>query len=234
LVGTTDTPVDDVVLEPQPLASEITFLLEHAARYLAENPRPDDVRSVFAGLRPLVSSEGPDNTAALSRDHTLDISPSGLITIAGGKWTTYRRMAEDTVDHAAVVAGLPAAPCTTHELPIHGHWPPEAADGHLAVHGADAPALRRLANSEKGLDALVHPRLPTLRAEVVWAARHEMARTVDDVLARRTRALILDARAAAEASDAVAGVLGEALGRDRAWAVAQASAFQKMAMRYLP
>lgn len=234
LVGTTDTPVDEVTLEPRPLASEVTFLLEHAARYLEADPEPNDVRSVFAGLRPLVSSEGTDDTATLSRDHTLDISPSGLITIAGGKWTTYRRMAEDTVDHAAVLAGLPPAPCTTHELPVHGHWPPEAGDGHLAVHGADAPALRRLANADDGLEALVHPSLPTLRAEVVWAARYEMARTVDDILARRTRALILDARAAAEAADVVAGLLAGALGRDRAWATSEASAFRKLAMHYLP
>jgi glycerol-3-phosphate dehydrogenase len=232
LVGTTDTPLDEVSIEPRPLGDEVAFLLEHAARYLAEDPVPDDVLSVFAGLRPLVAPEGADDTAALSRDHTLQISASGLVTITGGKWTTYRRMAEDTVDHAATLAGLEPVPCPTHELPIHGHWPHEPSDAELAVHGSDAPAVRRLADSVAGLDQRLHAALPTLRAEVVWAVRHEMARTVDDVLARRTRGLILDARAAIEVAGEVAELMASELGRDEAWASREAATFREMAKAY--
>lgn len=233
LVGTTDTPVDDVSLEPRPLEEEVTFLLEHAARYLTEDPAPGDVLSVFAGLRPLVSPDGNDDTAALSRDHTIQISTSGLVTITGGKWTTYRRMAEETVDHAATLAGLEPVPCPTRDLPVHGHWQEEPADGPLAVHGSDAPDLRRLAASEPGLDRLLHPRLPTLEAEVVWAARYEMARTIDDVLSRRTRGLILDARSARDAAPRVAELLARELGRDDAWRRDQVQEFEALASAYI-
>ncbi|NNK61840.1 MAG: glycerol-3-phosphate dehydrogenase/oxidase, partial [Gemmatimonadetes bacterium] len=123
IVGTTDTPVDTIDVEPRPLADEISFVLEHAARYLTQDPEPGDVLSAFAGLRPLVGSDDADDTASLSRDHTLQISPTGLVTITGGKWTTYRKMAEDAVDHAAVLAGLDPVPCTTRDLQIHGYHP---------------------------------------------------------------------------------------------------------------
>ena len=126
LVGTTDTPVSEPLEEPQPLAEEVEFILRHAARYLTEDPTPEDVLSTFAGLRPLVGGGDEGDTAALSRDHTLTVSESGLVTIIGGKWTTYRRMAEDAVDHAAPVAGLELRDCITRELPIHGyHHHPE-------------------------------------------------------------------------------------------------------------
>jgi glycerol-3-phosphate dehydrogenase len=233
LVGTTDTPLDHVSLEPRALEEEVTFLLQHAARYLSHDPTPDDVLSVFAGLRPLVSPESVDDTAALSRDHTLQISSSGLVTITGGKWTTYRHMAEDTVDHAATLAGLEPVPCPTRHLPIHGHWPHEPADGALAVHGSDAPRVRDLATSDETLSAPLHPRLPTLRAEIVWAARHEMARTLDDALARRTRGLVLDARAASDAAPAAARLMAEELGRDRAWEEEQVDAFKRLAAGYV-
>jgi glycerol-3-phosphate dehydrogenase len=198
LVGTTDLPVGAASLEPRPLVEEIDFLLANASQFL--NPRPErhDVLSIFAGLRPLVRSGTETSTARLSRDHTLVVSQAGLLTITGGKWTTYRKMAEDTINRAERLASLNPQPCRTRELPIHG---------------ADATDLG--ANAE--LSALLHADLPYSDGEVVHAVRHEMARTVEDVLARRTRALPLDARASVAAAPRVAKLMAAELGRDDAW-----------------
>ncbi|MDT8342593.1 MAG: glycerol-3-phosphate dehydrogenase/oxidase [Longimicrobiales bacterium] len=232
LVGTTDTPVTEVEDEPRPFAEEVEYVLRHVARYLTCDPEPADVRSAFAGLRPLVAAGDGDDTASLSRDHTLQVSPSGLVTITGGKWTTYRKMAEDTVDHAAPVAGLDPAPCPTRELPIHGHHQDADRFGPFAVYGSDAPELEALAREQPELGEPIHPDLSVRGVEVVWAVRREMARRVEDVLSRRTRALILDARAAAEAADGVARTLARELGRDEAWAAGEAESFRALARTY--
>jgi glycerol-3-phosphate dehydrogenase len=233
VVGTTDTPVAEASLEPLPMEEEVDFLLSHAARYLTRDPGPGDVLSCFAGLRPLVAGGEAEETASLSRDHTLQVSGSGLVTITGGKWTTYRKMAEDTVDHAAVVGGLEPRDCVTRHLNIHGfHTHPERF-GELAAYGSDAPAVEALLASDPALAELLHPRLPIRAGEVVWAVREEMARTVDDVLARRTRSLVLDARAAAEAAPAVADLMAGELGRDSGWASDQVDAFQHLAAGYV-
>jgi glycerol-3-phosphate dehydrogenase len=234
LVGTTDVPVETASLEPRPLAEEIEFLLEHAAQYLVRDPSRQDVRSAWAGLRPLVGGEEQGSaTSALSRDHTLSISAAGLVSITGGKWTTYRKMAEDTVDQAATVAGLDERPCRTREVRIHGYreGAPEAPP--LAHHGADAPAVRSLIRSEPALDTRLHPDFEVRAGEVVWAARHEMARTVEDFLARRTRLLLLDARASAEIAPAVATLLAGELHRDEAWQEEQVREFRALAAGYL-
>ncbi len=232
LVGTTDTPVESADAEPVPLAEEVEYVLRHAAQYLEEDPTPDDVLSAFAGLRPLVGGDDDDDTAALSRDHTLQVSPSGLITITGGKWTTYRKMAEDTVDHAAVLAGLELRPCTTRELQIHGAHAHADRFGHLAVHGTDALLIEGLAEEEGG-ETRLDSALPYLEAEVRWAVREEMARTVEDVLSRRTRALLLDARAAVRMAPRVAEIMAEELGRDASWRADQVEAFEQIARGYL-
>ncbi len=216
--GTTDTPIAEATLEPRPLRQELEFLLVHAARYLKEDPRPEDVLSTFAGIRPLVGNAAEERSAAISRDHTLLISDSGLVTITGGKWTTYRKMAQDTVDHAAVLAELPERPCPTESLRLHGYDAESERWGSLALYGTDAAPIQSLARSSRSLGAPLHPRLPYLGAEVVWAAREEMARTVEDVLARRTRALLLDARASIEAAPRTAEILAAELGRDARWA----------------
>jgi glycerol-3-phosphate dehydrogenase len=234
LVGTTDTPVAQVCLEPRPQQDEIEFLLAHTARYLERDPTRADVLSVFAGLRPLVGQVADGDTAKVSREHTLHVSNSGLLTIAGGKWTTYRKMAEDAVDHALTLAGVEAGPCLTRELRIHGCDPDASRHGPLAVYGSDAPAVREVCRERSGLDAPVHPALPLLRGEVVWGARHEMARTVDDALARRSRALIFDARAAMEAAPAVAELLAQELAREDGWIDEQVAAFEDIAAAYLP
>lgn len=233
LVGTTDTPIDEIHMEPRPLAAEVDFLLTHAARYLTQDPTPAHVLSVFAGLRPLVKSHEAATTAALSRDHSLIISPSGLLTITGGKWTTYRKMAQDTIDQAAEMAGLPEQASNTHSLRLHG-WQAEVdSQSHWSVYGSEAAALHELMAAQEGLAAQLHPNLPYRAVEVVWAARHEMARCVADVLARRTRALLLDAAASMAIAPAVAQLLAQELGRDEKWQAQQVAQYRELAQAYL-
>ena len=194
------------------------------------DPAPCDVLSVFAGLRPLVHAGPERETATLSRDHTLLVAESGLVTITGGKWTTYRRMAQDAVDAAAAVGGLEERASLSETLRLHG-WR-EAGEAYpWNVYGAEAEGVRTLAALNG--DEPLHPRLPYRAAEVTWAARYEMARTVEDVLARRTRALLLDARASIEAAPRVAALLAAELGRDAAWAAAQVQAYATLASGYL-
>jgi glycerol-3-phosphate dehydrogenase len=232
VVGTTDTPVAEPSLEPRPLPEEIEFLLHHAARYLTRHPGPADVLSCFAGLRPLVRGDrGTAKTSTLSRDHTLLVSPTGLVTLAGGKWTTYRRMGEDTIDHAAMVADLDERPSRTAELRLHG-WAEEGSRGGWAGYGADTPTVDALAEERPGWGELLHPDLPYRACEVVWAARHEMARTVEDALARRTRSLLLDARASAGIAPVVAALLAAELGKDAAWQRRQVEEYRALARGY--
>jgi glycerol-3-phosphate dehydrogenase len=233
VVGTTDTPVTEPSLEPRPLEGEIEFVLETAGRYLRRSVSRDDVRSVFVGIRPLVRTGDARSTAALSRDHTIHIDNTGLLTLTGGKWTTYRNMAEDCVNQAAVLAHLPETACPTRTLNIHGFHRQASRFGPLAVYGSDALHIQDLMRSEPALEEPLHPALPCTGAEVVWAARFEMARTVEDVLSRRTRALLLDARAAIEMAPRVAELLARQLQRDEAWARAQVEEFRTLAQGYV-
>jgi glycerol-3-phosphate dehydrogenase len=230
VAGTTDTPLDAPSLEPRPLDEEIEFILETAARYLTRPPTRADVLAVYVGLRPLVKGEG--KTSALSRDHVIHVDTSGLLTITGGKWTTYRHMAEDCVDHAITLGKLRDEPCPTRNLRIHGYLRDSAALGSLEVYGSDAEAIRALAQDSPALAAQLHPDLPYVAAEVVWAARAEMARSVEDVLARRTRALFLNANAAIAMAEPVAKLLAAELGRDEAWTSSQVKEFRALAQQY--
>lgn len=239
LVGTTDTAVDRPEIEPRPLPEEVDFILRNAGRYLERDPGEDDVLSYFAGLRPLFQGGGErGGTKSISREHSVIVSDSGLVTLVGGKWTTYRKMAEDTVDDAALVAELPDARCITEDLRLHG-WmarddPDRPHERHMEMYGSDAAEVRALIASDPSWADPIHPRLPYVRGQVVWAARHEMARSLDDVLARRTRSLLLDARAAIEAAPEVGRLLAAEMGRDDAWATAQVATFTAMARGYLP
>jgi glycerol-3-phosphate dehydrogenase len=229
VAGTTDTPVDEPSLEPHALEEEIEFVLETAGRYLTRPPKRADVLAVYVGLRPLVKGDG--KTSALSRDHIIHVDTSGLLTITGGKWTTYRHMAEDCVDHAITLGKLPDLECVTKNLKIHGYAKDSEALKSLEVYGSDAEGVKELAR-EPALASRVNPELPYIAAEVVWAAREEMARTVEDVLARHTRALFLNARAAMEMAEPVARLLAGELGRDEAWVSAQVKKFCALAEQY--
>lgn len=208
LVGTTDTPVAQATPEPRAQVTEIDFLLATANRYLACPAGRDDILSIFTGIRPLVSGNG--TTASLSREHTLLVNPqSGLLSVAGGKWTTYRRMAEQAVDLAQRLGRLPAKPCPTAELPIVA-----------ATVAETSPPL--------------HPALPLTAGEVRRACREEMARRIEDVLGRRSACLLLDAAAAIAIAPAVAKLMAEELGRDSAWMAQEVDAFSALAAGYLP
>jgi glycerol-3-phosphate dehydrogenase len=234
VVGTTDIGIDDISIEPVPMEEEIGFILTNAAKYLSKRPVRSDILSVYAGLRPLVKVGDAKSTSALSRDHTILISNAGLLTIAGGKWTTYRKMAQDAVEQAQTMAGLEERPCTTEHLQIHGWTRQSIPEPNLRVYGADAPAIQELARKEPGLAEKLHPKLPYIGAEVVWAVHQEMARTVEDVLSRRTRALLLGARASIEAAPRVAELMARELKRDENWQKQTIRNFQEVAEGYLP
>lgn len=203
VAGTTDTAIPGPELEPRAQEEEIEFILSTAAGYLTRPPRREDILATFAGIRPLVQAGEAKNTASLSRDHTVHIDSCGLLTITGGKWTTYRRMAEDCVNQAATLAQLPERDCVTRTLKIYGHLPGAERFGHLSVYGFDARVVETLG------DKRLHPELPYIEGQVRWAVQQEMARTVEDVLARRTRAAFLNERAAREMAPRVAEIVEE-------------------------
>ncbi len=239
LVGTTDTPIPQAVLEPRALPEEIDFLLTTAARYLRETPTIADVLSLFTGIRPLVGQavkhgKGPVRTARLSREHTILRSVSGMITITGGKWTTARKMAEDCIDCAIRWGGLKVSPCMTAHLRLHGAVTDQDATGNASLYGSDAEALEALADSDPELSRPLVEGYPLRAAEVVWSVRHEMARTVEDVLARRDRLLFLNAFAARQAAPAVAAWISQELQRDDEWCTRQVAEFKELVKHYLP
>jgi glycerol-3-phosphate dehydrogenase len=233
VVGTTDTPVENPELEPKAMEEEIEFILKHATQYLTGNPTRKDVRSVFAGLRPLVKAGNGKDTASLSRDHTLIVSKSGLVTITGGKWTTYRKMAQDTIDQAATVAGLNVQECVTENLRIHGWLKNVDKDDPLHHYGSDRVEIEKLIKEKPALGKPLHERLPYLKAEVIWGVRNEMAMTVEDVLARRTRALLLDAKASVEAAPEVAELMASEMDKDGGWIKSQVEEYEALADAYI-
>ena len=233
IVGTTDESVNSAPAEPRALLTEKKFLLDHITRYFGRTPAASEILSVWSGLRPLVR-KGGGKTSQLSRDHTILVSQSGLVTVTGGKWTTYRRMGQDAVDRAREVGSLPKQPSQTLELKLHG-WVADsaAAPAWESVYGSDLPLLQELSSEDATLDALLHLRLPFRQREVVWAARFEMARTVEDVLARRTRALFMDARAAIEAAPLVANLLAKELQKTEEWKAKDLANFVELAKGYI-
>jgi len=233
VVGTTDIAVETISLEPTPMEEEIDFILTTSAKYLSQGPERKDVLSVYAGLRPLVKVGDAKSSAAMSRDHTILISNTGLVTITGGKWTTYRKMAQDVVDQAETVAGFDRRPCKTEHLQIHGWTRQHIPEDPLRIYGADASAVRALLQQEPALRERIHPDLDYVGAQVVWAVREEMARTVEDVLARRTRALLLGAAASIEAAPTVAHIVAQELGRNADWERQAVEEYRSIAQGYL-
>jgi glycerol-3-phosphate dehydrogenase len=236
VVGTTDTLVKKSDIEPIALEEEIEFVLETAQRYLTKNPTRADVLSVFAGLRPLAAPEKKgQSTKEVSRSHKIIVSETGLITITGGKWTTYRKIAEDIVDQTISSHQLTPNKCVTKHLSIHGNKKNSLAEleNHLYIYGTDGPLILQLQEKEPKLKEKLHPDYNYTLAEVVWAIREEMAMTVEDVLARRVRLLFLDARAAIACSDKVARLLAKELGHDEVWIQNQLIEFKSVANGFL-
>jgi len=234
IVGTTDTPINDHSLEPRALEEEIEFIMHTAKKYLAKAPTRKDVLCVFAGLRPLAApQDGSVKTKEISRSHKLIITDSGLITITGGKWTTYRKMGEDTVDKAIEIAQLPVHHSVTKDLSIHGSNGNVERRDHLYVYGSDKESLLALIEENATWGAKIHPKMPFIQAEVVWGVRHEMARNVEDILARRVRALFLDANIAIEMAPKVAELIAIELEKDKTWEKDQIEVFTRLAKGYL-
>lgn len=245
LLGTTDTPMSgSPPREPRASHDEVAYLLDHATRFLDPAPEAGDILSSFAGLRPLIGHSSGGTTAQLSREYVVEISTSGLITITGGKWTTYRPMGSHVIDEAAKIGGLEPRRSTTGSQRLRGSpnegqdrigtiVGDEASPDPLVAYGTDAEQLRLRMVARPDEAMLLHPRLPYYSAEVIWAVDQEWARTVEDVLSRRTRALLLDAQASIEAAPRVAALMSESLGRDESWRSDQVSRFRTLARAYL-
>jgi glycerol-3-phosphate dehydrogenase len=233
IVGTTDTPISHQQTEPIAFEEEIEFVLHHIQRYLTKDPDRRDIRSVFAGLRPLVKAHSK-TTAALSRDHHITVSDSELITITGGKWTTYRKMAEDVLEIAIPKAGLTDIECPTKDLHIHGYKKETDFNKPLYYYGTDEEGIRSIVPHGKTLEEQIHPKLPFIQAEILWTVRHEMCVRVEDFLSRRTRALLLDAKASIESSPLVAEIMAKETNKNEDWIKKEIDSFNSIAKNYLP
>lgn len=233
LVGTTDTPLNEHSSEPRPLEEEINFILNTAGNYLSRAPQRSDVLSAFAGLRPLAApGKDTNKTKEISRSHKLIVSKSELITITGGKWTTYRKMAMDVVDKAIAMGKLKQQACKTRTTKIHGYTDVPLS-GDLAIYGADAAGISKLIAAQPALGQKIHKDYAYTRAEVIWVVRNEMARTVEDVLARRIRLLFLDAAGACALAPEVARLMAAELKKDESWVKSQLNHFYALAQEYL-
>ena len=233
IVGTTDTPIEEPSIEPRALPEEIDFVLQHMRDYLYYDPTYKDIRSIFCGLRPLVKSNHK-TTASLSRDHHISIGDSGLITIAGGKWTTYRKMGEDAVDIAVQYAGLQAIKSVTHQLHIHGYEEQTEFETPLYYYGTDRQYIVQLISLDPTLEEKIHPAFDYVKAEIAWAIREEMCLTIEDFLARRSRMLFLDASASIEAAPVVATLMAGILQKTPDWIKQQVNDYRLIANNYLP
>ncbi|MDM8159771.1 glycerol-3-phosphate dehydrogenase/oxidase [Labilibaculum sp. K2S] len=234
VVGTTDVQKDSAELEPRALEEEINFILETAGRFLTKPPKRSDVRSVFAGLRPLAAPSGEGKkTKEISRGHKIVVSKSGMVTITGGKWTTYRQMAEDVIDTVAKTGKLPEKKSITRNLKIHGYKNGVDLKNPMYFYGADEEKILNLAKNEDGLGEYLSKKLQVINAQVIWGARNEMARTVEDILSRRTRCLLLDAKESIAMAPKVAELLAKELGYDKQWEENQIKEYSELASRYI-
>lgn len=233
LLGTTDTIREKAKLEPEALQEEIDFVLETAGTYLTRKPTRTDVQAVFAGLRPLARPvEGSTKTKEISRSHKVIVSPSGLVSLIGGKWTTFRKMGEDTVAYFTRITGQPLPKSTSISQKIHG-WTASIPAGHWGIYGSDTEKIKALTNQNPHWQERIHPQFPNILAEVVWACEQEMALTVEDVLSRRIRMLILDPEAALASAEIVARTMAGVLHKEEEWITSELLNFRKIAVKYL-
>jgi glycerol-3-phosphate dehydrogenase len=233
VVGTTDTPLKKISMEPKALDEEIDFILSTAGKYLSRPPRREDVLSIFAGLRPLAAIQGNESsTKEVSRRHKITLSPSGLLTIIGGKWTTYRCMAEETIDKALKAGMLEKHECLTKNFSLaDGSFYDD--DDRMKIYGDGAGEIRKMIDNNHGLGESVSPSFPYTKAEIIWIIRNEMPCTLTDILARRTRALFLDARASLHAAPLVADILAEELKQDKIWNDNQVKEYNQLVLNYI-
>lgn len=234
VVGTTDTPINHISLEPHALEAEINFILRTAGQYLVRAPQRSDVLSVWAGLRPLAAAKAEGHkTKEISRSHKIIVAASGLVTIIGGKWTTYRRMAEDVIHQLEKSLRWKPTASITHTMPVHGATAGMNWEDPWYFYGSDAPRLQQLMKEQPDLQEVLSEPFGILKVQVVWAVREEMARNIADFLARRVRLLFLDAREALRIAPAVANIMARELGRDGHWVNEQLQTFDTLAKGYL-
>jgi glycerol-3-phosphate dehydrogenase len=233
VVGTTDTPLDTITLEPKALEQEIDFILKTTGKYLTRPPERKDVKCIYAGLRPLAANpDKPEATKEVSRRHKITLSSSGLLSIIGGKWTSYRRMAEETIDRAIKAGILEKKKCLTRNFSFYSNNKPLKSE-RLKIYGNQASEIEKMIINQPDLGELIDQRLPYTKAEIIWICKNEMPRTLEDVLARRTRALFLDVRASVEAGPVVADLMAKELGFNKTWQEKQTTDYNKLTANYL-
>jgi glycerol-3-phosphate dehydrogenase len=233
VVGTTDTPLNNISLEPKALDEEIEFILRTAGNYLVKPPSRKDVLCIFAGLRPLAANpDNPEATKEVSRRHKITLSPSGLLSIIGGKWTSYRRMAEETIDRAIKEGMLEKRKCITKYFSLYSP-DPELHEKRLQIYGNKAVEIEKISCGEPSMREQLNPLLPYTRAEIIWICRNEMPLTLEDMLARRTRSVFLDVRASLSVAPVIADIMAEELRYDDRWKDQQIEEYNKLALNYL-
>jgi glycerol-3-phosphate dehydrogenase len=233
VVGTTDTPLEAISMEPKALDQEIEFILKTASDYLIRPPERKDVLSIFAGLRPLAADpSNPESTKEVSRRHKITLTKSGLLSVIGGKWTTYRRMAEESIDRAIKAGYIEKRSCVTSHLKLTGISSADDAD-RLMIYGDGYKEIKKLFAEDTSFGKVLHKDLPYTKAEIIWICRNEMVVNIDDVLSRRTRALLINARASAEIAPLVTRVIADESGYDENWQKAQVDAYNELIDKYL-
>jgi len=234
ILGTTDTPMDTVALEPSPTPSEIDFILKTASQYLVSKPDYKDIKAIYSGLRPLAANpDSKGSTKEISRSHKIWLSKSGMVNIIGGKWTTYRIMAEETLNFALKNSKLPFRKGNTEQYKIHGYSLEKSKD-YTSIYGSDRSALLALGESNPELLEKIHPSYPFIKAEIIWSIRNEMAQSLTDILSRRLRWLLLDTRVALEVAPKIAHIMALELKKDEDWEKIQLQDFIQIASFYLP
>jgi glycerol-3-phosphate dehydrogenase len=233
VVGTTDTPLDTISMEPRALDEEISFILKTAGNYLVRQPSREDVLCIFAGLRPLAANpDNPSATREVSRRHKITLSSSGLLSIIGGKWTSYRRMAEETIDKGIKAGILDKRKCITKNFRFYSNNTKLKSE-RLKIYGDRAGEIEKMISEEPGTSELLNSVLPYTKAEIIWICRNEMPVTLEDILARRTRSLFLDVRTSLKIAPQVARIMARELSRDQKWEEAQINAFTHLSKNYL-